>query len=208
MKLKLISILILFLYSSLPNLVGQTYSKPTRMTNSSSEAQARLIQDVALLKQQLGEMRFEVERLVRENESLELRLKKMEGQSTSNVSDVVLRQELASLRAEINGLNKTQREDLLAQIGKQIRALAEETEKSIASVANGGTPSGSPIVTKFDDSVYPQSGIFYVVRSGDTLSKIASDAGSRVSYIIHANKIPDPDRLQVGRELFIPIDNP
>ena len=205
MKLKLI-IAIVFCISVL-NLVGQTYSKPKRMTTLSSEAQAQLIQDVALLKQQLGEMRFEVERLVRENESMRNQLRKLENQGASNVSDVVFRQELASLRSEFNRLNKSQREELLAQISSQIRALAEETEKSIQSVAAGGTPTGSPIVTEFDDTLYPQSGIFYVVKSGDTLSKIASDAGSRITYIIHANKIPDPDRLQVGRELFIPIDS-
>ena len=102
----------------------------------------------------------------------------------------------------------TQQEELLSQISKQIKALAIETEKSLQSVVSGGAISqGSTNVTKFNDN-YPQSGIYYMVKSGDTISKIASRVGSTISYIIHANKITDPDRLQVGEELFIPIDNP
>jgi len=208
MKLKLITIFVFYLF--IPGLVlfGQGLSQPTRMQGGTVTGRASLTQDVALLKEQLGEMRFEVERLLRENESLELRLKKLEVQNASAVSDVVFRQELASLRAEFNRLNKSQREELLAQISEQIRALAKETEKSLESVASGGTTTvGTPIVTKFNDN-YPKSGIYYVVKSGDSISKIATSAGSTITYIIHANKIPDPDRLQVGEELFIPIDNP
>jgi LysM repeat protein len=49
--------------------------------------------------------------------------------------------------------------------------------------------------------------ISYTVRRGDTLGKIArrfyGDAG-RYPMIVAANRIPDPDRLVVGRKLVIP----
>lgn len=49
--------------------------------------------------------------------------------------------------------------------------------------------------------------ISYTVRRGDTLGKIArrfyGDAG-RFPLIVAANRIPDPDRLTVGRKLVIP----
>ncbi len=93
-------------------------------------------------------------------------------------------------------------------IWPQIRVLAKEVERSGSSNGGGNSSGGSPIITEFDDTFYPPTGIHYVVKSGDTLSKIASTVGSKVTYITHANKIPNPDRLQVGRELFIPIDNP
>ena len=206
MKHKIISLTVLTLTLSFINALGQGYSQPTRMPGGTGSARASLSQDVALLKEQLGEMRFEVERLLRENEALELRMKKLEAQGASAVSDVVFRQEIASLKAEFNRLSKSQREELAEQITKQIRALAKEVETG----GGGGSsaPTASPIITKFDDSIYPRTGIHYVVKSGDTLSKIASEVGSKVTYITHANKIPNPDRLQVGRELFIPIDNP
>ena len=111
MKLKSISPVIFLIFVPVLSLFGQNLSQPTRMPSGASRAS--LNQDVALLKEQLGEMRFEVERLLRENESLELRLKKVEALSSVGVSDVVFRQELASLRAEFNRLNKTQQEELL-----------------------------------------------------------------------------------------------
>ncbi len=49
--------------------------------------------------------------------------------------------------------------------------------------------------------------VSYTVRRGDTLGKIArrfyGDAG-RYPLIVAANRIPDPDRLAVGRRLVIP----
>lgn len=207
MKLHRIGLVIILITSSSVWVWGQNYSQPTRMPGGTGPQRASLSQDVALLKEQLGEMRFEVERLLRENEALALRMNKIEAQSSSAVSDVVFRQELSSLRAEFNRLSKSQREELASQISQQIRALAKEIEKQPVPTTASSVPS-SRIVTEFDDTVYPKSGIFYVVKSGDTLSKIATSVGSRISYIIHANKIPDPDRLQVGHELFIPIDNP
>ena len=49
--------------------------------------------------------------------------------------------------------------------------------------------------------------ISYTVRRGDTLGRIArrfyGDTG-RYSLIVAANRIPDPDRLVVGRKLVIP----
>lgn len=205
MKLYRIGLVIILITTSSVSVWGQTFSQPTRMPGGTGPQRASLSQDVALLKEQLGEMRFEVERLLRENEALTLRMNKIEAQSSSAVSDVVFRQELSSLRAEFNRLSKSQREELASQITQQIRALAKEIESQPTPSARPAAPA-KPIV--FDDAVYPKSGIFYVVKSGDTLSKIATSVGSRISYIIHANKIPDPDRLQVGRELFIPIDNP
>ena len=207
MKPNFIHLTIITLVFTLTHAMGQSYSQPTRMTSPSGSARASLSQDVALLKEQLGEMRFEVERLLRENEALEMRMKKIESTSATAVSEVVFRQELATLKAEFNRLSKTQREELAKQITKQIQELANQVNAS--GTSSGGTaPPSRPVLTEWDQNSFPKSGIYYKVQSGDTLSKIASEAGSKVSYITHANKIPNPDRLQVGRELFIPIDNP
>ena len=51
---------------------------------------------------------------------------------------------------------------------------------------------------------YPKSGIKYVVRSGDSISKIAREHNSRQSWILDANEISDPRMLRVGAEIFIP----
>ncbi len=50
-------------------------------------------------------------------------------------------------------------------------------------------------------------GAMYVVKSGDSLSKIANSYyGNANDYrkIAEANNIPDPDKIQVGQQLKIP----
>jgi len=199
------AIILSLLLTAVPVLAHrQSYASPTRMAGGTAVGNANLTQDVALLKQQLGEMRFELERLLRENQAQELRIKQLEAQTSSHVSDGVLRQELSTLRTEINRLSKTQREELLTQITKQIKALVSEAGLAGTSATSAAS---SNRITEFNDN-HPKTGIFYKVQSGDSLSKIASKHGSRISYIIHANKIPNPDKLTVGQELFIPIENP
>jgi nucleoid-associated protein YgaU len=51
------------------------------------------------------------------------------------------------------------------------------------------------------------AGTKYVVKAGDTLSKISKNFyGDANQYpkIAKANNIPDPDKIQVGQELTIP----
>lgn len=45
----------------------------------------------------------------------------------------------------------------------------------------------------------------YVVKSGDTLSKIAKNNGSTVSELAIYNRIADPNRIFVGQEIRIPL---
>jgi len=49
--------------------------------------------------------------------------------------------------------------------------------------------------------------IVYIVKTGDTLSKIAKAYGVTLDALIAANKatLPDPDKLQIGDELIIPL---
>lgn len=44
----------------------------------------------------------------------------------------------------------------------------------------------------------------YVVRSGDTLSEIATRFDTTVAALVEANDIADPDVIDVGQELTIP----
>jgi hypothetical protein len=66
MKIKQITIYFTLLVVPVLWGLGQNYPLPTRMAGGGTGT-ASLAQDVALLKEQLGEMRFEVERLLREN---------------------------------------------------------------------------------------------------------------------------------------------
>ena len=85
-------------------------------------------------------------------------------------------------------------------------ALATETQSAINSIAKAAyIPPQVPTPVYFSDD-FPKTGKTYVVRSGDTLSKIARDHGSTIKNIQNANKIVNPSKdLQVGETIFIPI---
>ena len=46
---------------------------------------------------------------------------------------------------------------------------------------------------------------FYEVKSGDTLSGIAQSFGLPVEAIMQANNITDPNRIQAGQVLVLPL---
>ena len=46
--------------------------------------------------------------------------------------------------------------------------------------------------------------IIYVVKSGDTLSKIASKYGTTYKTLVKVNGIADPDKIYVGQKIKIP----
>ena len=58
MKRKHIGLLIFLLSAFCMSMFGQNFSQPTRMPGGTGPQRASLTQDVALLKEQLGEMRF------------------------------------------------------------------------------------------------------------------------------------------------------
>lgn len=50
----------------------------------------------------------------------------------------------------------------------------------------------------------------YIVRAGDTMSRIANQFGVPLQTLIDANReaIPNPDTLQIGQEVIIPVTAP
>ena len=76
------------------------------------------------------------------------------------------------------------------------------------------TSPTTPIVTQIpsvNPTPVPQpTPMVYVVRAGDTLSGIAGRFGIALSDLIAANaeNLPDPDKLQIGDQLIIPVPVP
>ena len=54
------------------------------------------------------------------------------------------------------------------------------------------------------DDLEDYSVIIYVVKSGDTLWKIAKRFGSTVDDIVRVNGIERPDKINVGEKIYIP----
>lgn len=156
---------------------------------------AALIQEVKALRLELDQVRYEQARL-----------------SAAKSGDRT-QAELSRLSATIDAVGKAyrladerQKQTILAEANRQIEALAKQTQAALEALAKtGASQPATPAPIHFSED-YPKTGKPYVVRSGDTLSKIARDHGSKVKDIQNANKIANPSRdLQIGQTIFIPI---
>ena len=97
----------------------------------------------------------------------------------------------------------------MANVKRQLESLASQMQNALQSVSKAvsSQPKIVPKVRFTED--YPQTGVTYTVRSGDTLTKIAREHGSTIKDIQNANKIANPARdLQIGQSIFIPIAQP
>ena len=83
----------------------------------------------------------------------------------------------------------------------------EEAEKAV--IAAGNTPGVAEVESKIEVEEEKPAAVFYTVKSGDTLSKIAKEHyGDAMKYpvIFEANKpmLSDPDKIYPGQTLRIP----
>lgn len=167
-----------------------------------SSALADLLQDIELIKREVGKLSLEVERLSAENDSLKRALKEAQNEATSNEG---MNAATASLRAEINSSAAQNRNEIIAIVRKELDSLASQTNANLEKLAKaiGAKPQGQ-VQTNFSEN-YPKMGITHTVVRGDTLSAIARKYGSTVKWIQDANRIADANRgLVVGQTIFIP----
>ncbi|MFU8847122.1 MAG: LysM peptidoglycan-binding domain-containing protein [Opitutales bacterium] len=183
--------------------------QPLRLSAQSDSLRvsvANLSQDVSELSQLVRALRLEVEQIQRENHQLRLQLAEASSNRQTEAQISNLSNAIEAVRRDYRAADLAQKEEILSEVNRQMRALAKETEVAIGTVAEvvGSQPQVSTPVHFSSD--YPKTGITYTVRSGDTLSKIAREHGSTTKHIQNANKIVNPARdLQVGQTIFIPI---
>ncbi len=181
---------------------GQTYSDPNTRRQI-----ANLTQDVQLLTQRVGQLQVRVEQLERENESLRKEAVDRKGlEMELKVLEANLQSGLSNLRSDLSAADEAQKQAIVKAVSKQIADLAEQTQKTIDALADyvGHRGTGIPAVEFSDD--YPRTGFRYEVGPGDSLAKIAEMHGVKIRDIINANRLANPDRIQVGQNLFIPKD--
>lgn len=98
--------------------------------------------------------------------------------------------------------------DPVLQIGQEINMPFEHCPGYIPpmpTIATASTRTPAANATMATDLT---AGNIYVVRSGDTLFNIATRFGITVPDIVAANELLDPNRLSIGQELIIPVDEP
>ena len=69
---------------------------------------------------------------------------------------------------------------------------------------NSAIPVISNITMEDEENLEDYSVIIYVVKSGDTLWKIAKRFGSTVDDIVRVNGMERPDKINVGEKIYIP----
>jgi LysM repeat protein len=81
---------------------------------------------------------------------------------------------------------------------------------SAGGSASPTTPLVTPLVSSAPTPVPQATPQIYVVQAGDTLSRIAGRFGISLADLIAANaeNLPDPDKLQIGDQLVIPVPAP
>ena len=170
---------------------------------------ADLRQDMRLFERTVNALRLEVDQLRTENQSLRNRLAGAESlKAQVTVVNENLLTEVSKLERSIAAGDAETRKLILTEVKKQIKALGDQTSRTLDSISNAlnsqpsvATPQGQ---IGFDNNYPEELGVVHEVQPGDTLSGIASKHKSRVIWIQKANTIADPTKIQVGQTLFIP----
>lgn len=160
---------------------------------------ADLSQDIALLDRQIRGLKLDIE-FLKENQA------ETNKQPSIRTLDIKLNQmsnDLNALKMAISAQEKRIKQSVLDEVAKQMNIYVSNINSQLDLKNNPGKKS--EVKEVFTDN-YPKSGVSYEVQSGDTLSQIAVQFGSKVEYIQNANQINEPARdLRVGDIIFIPL---
>lgn len=160
---------------------------------------ADLSQDIALMDRQVRGLKLDIE-ILKENQA------ETNKQSSIRALEIKLNQmsnDLNALKIAISAQEKRIKQAVLDEVAKQMNVYVSNINSQLGLKNN--SEKKSEVKEVFTDN-YPKSGVSYEVQSGDTLSQIAVQFGSKVEYIQNANQINDPARdLRVGDIIFIPL---
>lgn len=160
---------------------------------------ADLSQDIALMDRQVRGLKLDIE-ILKENQA------ETNKQSSIRALEIKLNQmsnDLNALKMGISAQEKRIKQAVLDEVAKQMNVYVSNINSQLGLKNN--SVKKSEVKEVFTDN-YPKSGVSYEVQSGDTLSQIAVQFGSKVEYIQNANQINDPARdLRVGDIIFIPL---
>ena len=169
---------------------------------------ANLTQDLELISRQVANLRSEVEILRRENAQLRIvaeQATKTQGVSTGSLQEFARQMDgrLESLRVDISK-NKTGAEALRRHVDVGLQKLIKQMNAGFAAYNSSSPPIESSPVVKFTEDYPKDKGFVHVVGKGETISSIALKYKSKIPWILSANRISDPTKVHVGKELFDP----
>ncbi len=186
---------------------GDFYASPKRPLTASTASSvpdfpanatfADLKQDVAINRQEIRALELRVEELEREKAALEEKLNK-------DVSaGYVTQADLKLLETRLNDSVASRTQAVETSILSEVRAAAKSAKVSVEPAKPVSTPVPAYVSAQEKES-YMKDGIRYIVQPGDTLSSIAKRNRSSVRAIMVVNELSTPDKIFVGKELFVP----
>ena len=168
---------------------------------------ANLVEDIRILEESIRSMRVEVDSMRRENNQLRQQVGTYETRIDSSMGQLAtvgqLNQAIAKAVTSLELRDEKMKSEIVLQVTEQIKGFADSVKKSIGGLPPPPVKPDPDVLTSFHDN-FPKTGTTYTVRSGDTISGIATKFGSTRDWIQNANEISHPKYLQVGRTLFIP----
>ena len=85
-------------------------------------------------------------------------------------------------------------------------AVIDDPNTAYPRVIASPTPNPTPTATPVARPTPTPTPFVYAVQAGDTLSGIAARFGLTVEELVQANRLVDPDSLQIGQQLTIPSE--
>jgi len=131
--------------------------------------------------------------------------------NTPVANDYATRDDLKRIADQISEVDQKRKDDS-DMIAKQIEGLAHAaaiTPTPVTHSSSHQSTSSTGDVSGPDVSAVPQNGYYYEIKPGDTLSLVVKayrDKGVKVSsrLVLKANPGLDPNKLYVGKKIFIP----
>ena len=165
------------------------------------DAQAR--ENARLLQEQTGKLTGRIESLEVANQQMSndmAALRANQARAASSTPDVqALRTELGDFDRRLRAMEAAREKD------KQ--DLVDTLSRKISQIMGGATADGGSKRHKSSTTETHGStggGGDYVVKSGDSLSKIAAANGVTISALMEANGISKANQIRVGQKLTIP----
>jgi LysM repeat protein len=145
------------------------------------QREARMMNDIHNLKASVQRLEQRLDGIEAGNEDIYSKISST--QSSRSRLEAKHRAELAALESKL-AAQRAEQERMRKQL---VTELSSKMEKIIKTQA-------APVI----------SGVEHTVHPGETLSEIAKAYGVKSSVIIKANRLKNPDDLQVGQKLIIP----
>jgi len=175
--------------------LAQSQRNQTGTVDQALTKLSRIEKDLDTLLQQQRQLASRMDRL----EKAQLNDRK----SLSGDLDALKKDNQSSMRSSLNQLrgefNSAQKE-LSRAVDKRMAGFSETFNAKVKKIDN----EISTFYRELESTIQSYSSGTYIVKSGDSLSKIAQELGVSVEDLARVNTIKDPSKIRVGQELLLP----